>query len=203
MDRLTRWALDGAMTTTTRTTPNPAERPTTAPAPDLRTHAAPTTEQVTTALRRRSFCVLATVSPAGRPHSAGVLYAWHDGALYVSTIRASRKARNIAHQPHVHVTLPIRRIPVGPPSSLLFAARAELLANDDAAVTALAASGALKAITGHGELELPGGCIVRITPDGPVHTYGIGLSLRTLIKDPLGAGGRVDLAARPIDAPPT
>jgi len=165
---------------------------TTTPRPDQTSHPAnPTLEQVDRAIRRRSFCTLATVSPAGRPHAAGVLYAYAEGALYVSTQRDSRKARNIAANPAVFVWVPVRRVPVGPPSGVQFAAEAELLDNDDTEVRRLAAGGLLKAITGHGELELDGGCFVRIAPGPTIHTYGIGLPLHRLIRDPLNAGGRL------------
>jgi hypothetical protein len=153
--------------------------------------AAPTYDQVERALRRRSFCTLATASPANRPHVAGVLYAYAQGALYVSTSRDSRKARNVAANGAVFVCVPVRRLPVGPPSSLQFAATAEILANDDADVRRLADQGALKAVTGHGELELDGGCFLRINPGPTIHTYGIGMSLVRLVRDPLNASGSV------------
>jgi hypothetical protein len=156
------------------------------------------------AIDRRAFATLATTSPAGAPHVAGVLYdaVSVDPAdvaagvvLYVSTSLASRKARNVAANPKVAVCIPVRRLPVGPPSSIQFQGRAELLALDDPDVTRLARAGELKGITSHGELELDGGCVVRITPSRRLHTYGLGLSLRALLRDPLAAGGLVDLEA--------
>ncbi|MDG1266922.1 MAG: pyridoxamine 5'-phosphate oxidase family protein, partial [Ilumatobacter sp.] len=47
----------------------------------------------------KTFATLATVSPAGRPHVAGVLYEAADSALWVHTMRSSRKARSIAANP--------------------------------------------------------------------------------------------------------
>jgi len=41
----------------------------------------------------------------GRPHSAPVWGFWHDGALYFGTHRESRKASNIARNPHVSIHL--------------------------------------------------------------------------------------------------
>lgn len=155
----------------------------------------PDYEEVSRAIRKRSFATLATTSPQQRPHAAGVLYADVDGVLYVSTSRSSRKARNIATNPNVFVSIAVRRMPFGaPPSSIQFAATAELLAVDHPDVVRLATAGRLKAITGHGELDLPDGCIVRITPSATIHTYGLGMSLRALAKDPLNAAGKV---ARP------
>lgn len=142
------------------------------------------------ALARRHYAVLATVSPAGRPHAAGVLYSLAGRSLYVSTDLASRKGRNLAATPHVGVTVPVRRAPVGPPSAIQFQATAELLPLDDPHLRELVGRGQLKSVTGHGELEREGGCFVRITPAATLHTYGLGMSLWRLIRDPLGAAGR-------------
>jgi hypothetical protein len=160
------------------------------------THPSPnlTEQDVVRALDKRSFCTLASVSPAGRPHVAGVLYEAVGTTLYVSTLRSSRKARNVAANGHVGICVPVRRLPVGPPSSLQFQATADVLATDDPHITELAAAGELKGVTGHGELELPGGCFLRITPAHRVNTYGLGMPLRRLLKDPLHAAGVVELA---------
>jgi hypothetical protein len=148
-------------------------------------------DEVLRLLAKRTYCTLASTSPAGQPHVAGVLYAADGVTLYVSTLRTSRKARNIAANPAVGVVIPVRRLPVGPPSALQFQGHADLLDVDDPAILELAATGTLKKITGHGELHLPGGCFVRITPVRRIHTYGLGMSLRRLIADPLNAGGSV------------
>jgi Pyridoxamine 5'-phosphate oxidase len=52
-------------------------------------------------------CFLATVRPDGRPHSAGVGVAVHDGELFFTSGPAARKARNLAANPAC--TLSIRR----------------------------------------------------------------------------------------------
>jgi hypothetical protein len=158
-------------------------------------HARPATEDVARAIDRRSFCTLATSSTANRPHVAGVLYEAVDTTLYVSTLRTSRKARNIAANRHVSVCIPIRRLPVGPPATVHFQATAEILSADDPEVLALVSAGRLKSITSHGELDLADGCFLRITPSGKVNTYGLGMSLRQLLRDPLNAGGSVEVTA--------
>jgi general stress protein 26 len=153
-------------------------------------------ELVLEAIAKRSYAVVATVSTAGHPHAAGMLYATVGSTLYVSTDRSSRKGRNLAVNGRVGVTIPVRRVPVGgPPSAIQFQGSAEVLATDDPEVLRLVETGALKAITSHGELDRPDGCIVRITPDRRVHTYGLGMSLWELIRHPLDAAGRADLAA--------
>ena len=97
---------------------------TTTPVTDRRR--GPDAETVLKAIATRSYATLATVSSAGRPHVAGVLYAAVGRTLYVSTDRSSRKARNIAATPEVAVTIPVRRVPVGPPSAVQFQGTAEL-----------------------------------------------------------------------------
>jgi hypothetical protein len=157
-----------------------------------RTLPAPGYDEISATIAKRSFATLATTSPNDRPHAAGVLYAAVDDVLYVSTLRSSRKARNIDANPHVFVSIAVRRIPFGaPPSTIQFAAMAELLAVDHPDVVALAAAGKLVAITGHGELDLPDGCILRITPGTRIHTYGLGMSLLALARNPLAAAATV------------
>lgn len=175
MDRLTTIRSTGRMTTT--------EMPTTTRELDA--------DQVQRLVARRSFATLATSSPRGVPHVAGVLYAAHGPQLYVSTLRESRKARNVAASGRAAVCVPVRRLPVGPPSSVQWQAHAEVLDLDDPELRRLAAAGELDAITGHGELELDGGCVLRLTPSGRLHTYGVGMSIPALVRDPLDASGVV------------
>jgi hypothetical protein len=161
------------------------------------THYSPDLDNVVKAVTRRSFCMLATVSPSGRPHVAGVLYQAIGTTLYVNMSRDGRKARNIADNPYVAVSIPIRRLPVGgPPSTVQFQGRAEILGFDAPDVVRMVAAGELKNITSHGELDHPDGCFVRITPLRRITTYGLGMPLLKLIRDPLHAGGTVELAAQ-------
>ena len=82
-------------------------------------------------IARRDFCMVATVSPAGRPHVAGVVYSAVGSSLWIHTVTTSRKARNIIANPHVAVSIPFRRLPAGPPFTIHFQARAQLVAMDD------------------------------------------------------------------------
>ena len=83
--------------------------------------------RVTRIIRKRTFCTLATTSTAGFAHSAGVVYQWADAALWVHVMRASRKARNVAANPDVGVCIPFRRLPVGPPFTIHFQARGDVV----------------------------------------------------------------------------
>jgi general stress protein 26 len=154
----------------------------------------PAPESVRRAIAKQSFCTLATTSD-NRPHNVGVLYAAVDGGLYVSTLRATKKARNICANPRVAVCIPVRRYPLAPPFLVQFGGTAELLPLDDPAIVELLRARRLKKITSHGELDDPDSCFVRITPDRRVFTYGIGVSLRTLLRDPIHADRTFQLGA--------
>lgn len=54
--------------------------------------------------RSRNYWIC-TVRPDGRPHSIPVWGFWLDGALYFGTGRATRKARNLAANPHLSIHL--------------------------------------------------------------------------------------------------
>ena len=150
---------------------------------------------VAKALRKNSFATLATVSPAGRSHCAGVVYDFVDGSLWIHTMAASRKGRNVAHNRHVGVCIPYRRLPVGPPYTLHFQGVADLVPLDDPEVASLHEAGRLRSITGHGAMDMIGACFLRITPTGTIHSFGPGVPVLDLARDPLQAGARQVAAA--------
>jgi general stress protein 26 len=60
-----------------------------------------------TALERFQSCRnywLSTVRPDGRPHTMPVWGTWFEGGFYFSTAPSSRKARNLAANPHCTVS---------------------------------------------------------------------------------------------------
>jgi Pyridoxamine 5'-phosphate oxidase len=149
--------------------------------------------RVQRAIKRHSYCVLATSSASNRPHVAGVLYSLVDGALFVATLAGSVKVRNIRENERVAVCIPVRRFPVGPPFAMQFQGRAEVLAVGDLPVARALEAGRLRRITSHGELDHPDTCVLRIAPGARVATYGLGVPLLRLLRDPLGASGGVTL----------
>jgi hypothetical protein len=146
--------------------------------------------RITKILARHPFCVLATTSRVGSSHAAGVVFDWVDGDMYIHTMRTSRKARNIADNAHVGIVVPSRRLPVGPPFTVQFQAIATIVSMDDATIRSLLVENRLARTSGHGALKESDGCFLRITPGPVVHTYGIGVSVIGIIKDPLHAGAR-------------
>lgn len=55
---------------------------------------------------------LATVRPDGRPHVMPLGALWIDGAFYFIAGPGTRKARNLAHDPHCVITVGIQRFDV-------------------------------------------------------------------------------------------
>ena len=145
------------------------------------------------AIERRSFCTLATSSASCEPHVVGVLYSAVEGALYISTAEGSRKLRNIRENPRVAICIPVRRFPVGPPFAIQFQATAELLPREDRDIERLLHAGRLKKIVAHGILEDPRTCFMRVTPHDRISTYGIGVPIRSLLRDPVGGARTVKL----------
>ncbi|OBF04781.1 pyridoxamine 5'-phosphate oxidase [Mycobacterium sp. ACS4054] len=92
-----------------------------------------TPKRVVRQLMAHHFAILSTVDEHGRPASAGVNYgaSASGGAvvLYVMTRRHLKKARNIAHNPHVSLVVPLQRrvIRFVSPATIQLHGRAEIL----------------------------------------------------------------------------
>ena len=137
------------------------------------------TAQVWHELAKASFAIVGYVTPAGEPRSSGVVYKAIDRRLYVAVAPDSWKARHIAANGRVSVTVPVRRggllslaLPI-PPATISFHAAATVHP-----------AGSLEAI-GHakelGALLPPErqatACVIEILPEGEFVTYGLGVSL--------------------------
>lgn len=135
------------------------------------------------ALAKQSFCVLATSSARNRPHAVGILYAAVGLDLYLLVGEETVKVRNVRENPDVAICVPVRKYPVGPPMAVQFQGTAQVLPPDDPAVKELLAAGRLKRIVGLGALDHPGVCFLKISPRRRISSYGIGVPLRTLLRD--------------------
>ena len=156
--------------------------------------------RVVRAIQRRAFGILSTVSAAGHPHAAGVVYdAVTDEAglrLYVNTFRSSRKALNVQAHQRAAFVIPVRRMPFAPPFTIQFQAAARIVAMDDPEITDLVRRGALRHSAAHDALGEPDGCFIRLDPVARIHTYGIGVSTIAVARDPLHAGARTVVIRR-------
>ncbi len=148
-----------------------------------------TTEQVWHQVDKASFLVLSHVTPAGAPRSSGVIYQSLDWRLYVAVAPDSWKAKHIAANPRVAVTVPVHRggilalvAPI-PPATINFHATA--------------------IVHPAGSMEIPkelsslvpeerrsSACIIELVPEGAFLTYGIGVSLMKM-RNPTASRARV------------
>jgi general stress protein 26 len=160
--------------------------------PGARTHA-PSARSVIREIEKHSYCILATADADGAPHAIGLLYSFVNGVMYLATGIDTKKARNAAANQSVSVCIPVRKFPVGPPFAVSFQGEAEILSKDDPEIGLLLAAGKLKKIVGYGVLDEPDLCFIRITPSRRVHTYGLGIPLRELLRCPAHADRTITL----------
>ena len=150
-----------------------------------------TGDQVWRKLAKASFAVLSHVTPAGEPRSSGVVYAVADRRMYVVVARNSWKARHIAADGHVAVTVPVRR---GGVLALLFPIPPATVSFRGSALV-YPAGGPDHPLPAQLSALLPAdrrdaGILVEIRPAGWFVTYGLGVSLRQM-RNPVLARNRV------------
>lgn len=152
-----------------------------------------TTDQVWKEIENQFFAVLGTVNPKGEPRTAGIAYMVKDKSLYIGTSASSVKAKNVAENPHVSMTVTVdRRMPfLGwmkiPPAVITFRGEATLHRSEtvDAnirkkLIDSLALSEEARANV----------VFIQVKPTGSFSTYGVGVSIRTMMR-PDEAWGRV------------
>ena len=149
-------------------------------------------ELVWSAILANSYCTLAT-SANNRPHAAGILYEVVGRDVFVSLFDDSKKARNVAGNPHVAVAIPVVEHPEAPPFSIQFQGRGEILRQDDPEIVRLLGEGRLQTIAGHGVLDDPRSIFIRITPGKRANVYGVGIPLEELMANPAAAIRSVEL----------
>ena len=73
------------------------------------------TEEVWQTIDKELFAVVGMVNAANEARTAGLVYIVRDRKLYLATGHDTWKARHIAANPHVSVTIPIaKRVPIMP-----------------------------------------------------------------------------------------
>jgi hypothetical protein len=149
-------------------------------------------EQVWRHVARASFAVLSHVTPSGDPRSSGVVYRMLGRRLYVAVAPDSWKARHVAVDGRVSVTVPIRRggvltfvMPI-PPATVSFHGRAIVHpAGSPEAGPLLDELGSLLPAE-----RRTSAAIIEVVPEGAFVTYGIGISIAKM-RDPESARARV------------
>ncbi|BCB83026.1 pyridoxamine 5'-phosphate oxidase family protein [Phytohabitans suffuscus] len=152
-------------------------------------------EAIWRVLGKASFAVLSHVTPSGEPRSSGVVYRLVGHRLYVAVGEDSWKARHIAADGRVAVTVPVRRggimsllLPI-PPATISFAAMAAV--HPPGPLPAGPIAEQLGPLLPPQRLEST--CLVEIEPRGHFVTYGIGVPL-TRMRIPDLARARVPVA---------
>ena len=151
-----------------------------------------TATQVWRAVRKASFADLAYVTPSGEPRTSGVVYKVKDHRLYVAVAPDSWKAKHVAANRRVAVTVPVRRggvlalvLPI-PPATISFHGTATVHPPGAPEIGAvLDALGSLLPPERRGSAA-----VIEIEPVGAFVTYGIGIPLRQM-QDPERARARV------------
>ena len=152
---------------------------TTAPQPRTTAPSRPSSDDIWREIASGSFLVLSYVTPSGDPRSAGVMYKAIGQKLYIVTGADSWKARHIAADGRVAVTVPVRRggilslvAPI-PPATISFHATATVHGPESPAVRPIVEElGALLP-----EERRESVAVIEVIPDGTFTTYGVGVSL--------------------------
>jgi hypothetical protein len=156
-----------------------------------------TTDLVWRTMERELFAVLAWVTPGGEARSTGVVYVVHDRKLYVGTGATSWKAKQIAKNPRVAMTVCMaRRVPLMPwiqvPDATIAlhgVARLLEVGSVDPQV--------LKKLYRGMEVDeafKADNVVLEIVPEGDFVTFGVGVSLLTM-RRPADARGRAPVVA--------
>ena len=151
-----------------------------------------TSEQVWRAVAQASFAVLSHITPAGEPRSSGVVYKAIGRKLVVAVAPGSWKARHVAADGRVAVTVLVRR---GGILSLLAPIPPATISFHGTAVVHPAGSPQACSLLDNLRSLLPAerresACLIEITPVGAFRTYGLGVSLRAMV-NPAAAQARV------------
>ena len=149
-------------------------------------------------LRKKTFGILSTVDPKGRPHATGLIFAVSSPedsfAIYMITQRKSAKVRYIKNNPNVSllVTFPHYYLKFIPDSTIMFRGIAELTSTEDEEAQRAFAQKKLTRMNLELDPEvLKDSVVIRIKPKSTVYCYGIGIGLNQLRKDPTAARYKV------------
>ena len=156
-----------------------------------------TTEQVWQAIEKELFAVLGMVTAKQEARTVGVVYVVRDRRLYIGTGRDTWKARHVAVNPHVSITIPIaKRIPLIPwikipAATITFCGTARVL---EAGETPPEIMQTVFRGLAENEQLVADSCLIEVTPVRDFITYGVGVSLMQM-RDTKKARGRVPVGS--------
>lgn len=152
--------------------------------------------QVWQAIEKEVFAVLGMVSAQQEARTVGVVYVARGRKLYIATGKDTWKARHMAANANVSLTIPIaKRVAFMPwmkipAATITFSGSARLL------TPAETPANVLRALF-RGMVEdkdrLAGMVVIEVTPEKDFVTYGVGVPLLTM-RDPEQARGRAPVS---------
>ena len=153
-------------------------------------------QQVWQAIEKEIFAVIGMVTAKNEARTVGVVYIVQDQKLYIGTGINSWKARHIAANSAVSITVPIaKRIPIMPwikipAATITFSGKARVLPANEAAEPILRA--AFRDLADDAA-QMSESCLIEVTPEKEFITYGVGVSLMQM-RHPEQARGRAPVA---------
>jgi hypothetical protein len=151
-----------------------------------------TSAEVWNAIEKEIFAVLGMVSAQGEARTVGIVYVVKNRKIYIGTESDTWKARHVAANPHVSLTVPIaKRIALMPwiripAATITFKGTARLIPAGEASPEVLAAI--YRGMAQDAEL-IARTALIEVTPEGDFLTYGVGVSLMQM-RSPDTARGR-------------
>ena len=148
------------------------------------------TDVVWQALEKELFAVLGMVTAAGEARTVGIVYLVRDRKFYIATGAKTWKARHVAANPHVSITIPIaKRIPLLPwvkipQATITFCGTARVFPASEAADELLQAifRGAIT------DDLVAGAVVIEVAPLGEFITYGVDVPLMKMRNPELARG---------------
>jgi hypothetical protein len=157
-----------------------------------------TTDQVWHEIEENLFAVLGMVTTSGESRTVGIVYVVNDHRFYIGTDKGSWKAKYIAANPHVSLTIPIAKsIPFMPwvkiPSATIsLSGVATLFELSEVKEDVLKK---LYHDVVKDEKALAESCVIEIVPEKDFITYGVGIPLMQM-RFPDKARGRAAVASK-------
>ena len=137
-------------------------------------------DQVWQAIEKELFAVLGMVTASGEARTVGIVYVVRDRKLVIATGQDTWKARHIAANPHVSITIPIaKRIPIMPwikipAATITFSGVARISPAQDAPPDLLRA--VFRQMADDAAM-VARSCLIEVTPEKEFVTYGVGVPL--------------------------
>jgi len=149
-----------------------------------------TLKDLTRLIAKRNFCILATQGKQG-PHVAGVCYVAKGLHIFIPTSSKTMKVRNIHHDPHVavHIPVPWPLLPA-PPRSIQFRGAAKILpiSDTDANAALTEASRVTRRVLQHlldnVDTQRWGESVwIRVRPVKRIETFMVGVPVTAVFRD--------------------